>query len=321
MANPSANFFSQLLRQATLLTATFVLPTTSCLGAAFPLALALVRKSERPAGRFANVYAINTVGAVSGSLAAGFLLIPWLGLQSTLRFVCLCLVGAAVLVAGWGRVPKHVLQVSGVALAVSLFVLVFSPPWDRDLLASGAYLYAAFAPKDLDLDTLLKAGTLLYYRDGASATVSVKRLTGTTTLAVDGKTDASNRGDMLTQKLVAHLPLLLHENPRDVAIVGLGSGVTLGAALRHPIARADVMEISPEVVEASQFFLDENHHALADSRTNLIVGDGRSHLLLSNRQYDVVISEPSNPWIAGVAALFTREFFLAARDRLAPGGI
>ena len=95
-------------------------------------------------------------------------------------------------------------------------LLVFSPPWDRELLASGAYLYAPFVPKDLDLETLLKAGTLLYYREGASATVSVKRLTGTTTLAVDGKTDASNRGDMLTQKLVAHLPLLLHENPREV---------------------------------------------------------------------------------------------------------
>ena len=138
-------------------------------------------------------------------------------------------------------------------------------------------------PKDLDLETLLKAGTLLYYREGASATVSVKRLTGTTTLAVDGKTDASNRGDMLTQKLVAHLPLLLHDNPRDVGIIGLGSGVTLGAALRHPIARADVVEISPEVVEASSFFAAENHDALDDPRTHLIVGDGRSHLLLSKR--------------------------------------
>ena len=162
---------------------------------------------------------------------------------------------------------------------------------------------------------------MLYYREGASATVSVKKLTGTTTLAVDGKVDASNRGDMLTQKLVAHLPLLVHENPRDVAIIGLGSGVSVGAALRHPIARADVLEISPEVVEASRYFTAENHDALSDPRTNLIVGDGRSHLLLTRRQYDVIISEPSNPWIAGVAALFTREFFEGARARLAPGGI
>src|SRR4029079_15271632 len=143
--------------------------------------------------------------------------------------------------------------------------------WDRPLLASGAYLYAAYVPKDLDLETQLKAGTLLYDRDGAAATVSVKRLTGTTTLAVDGKVDASNRSDMLTQKLLAHLPLLLHEQPKDVAIIGLGSGVAVGSALRHPIASADVVEISPEVVEASKHFVAENHHALDDPRTHLIV--------------------------------------------------
>ena len=135
-----------------------------------------------------------------------------------------------------------------------------SPPWDRALLASGAYLYAPYVPKDLDLDTQLKAGTLLYDRDGAAATVSVKRLTGTMTLAVDGKVDASNRSDMLTQKLVAHVPLLLHTNPRAVGIVGLGSGVTVGAALRHPVERVDVVELSPEVVAASHFFDDDNQH-------------------------------------------------------------
>ena len=105
--------------------------------------------------------------------------------------------------------------------------MLVGPPWDRDLLASGAYLYAPYVPKDLGLETLLKAGTLLYYREGAASTVSVKRLTGTTTLAVDVKVDASNRSDMLTQKLLAHLPILLHENPREVGIIGLGSGVTV----------------------------------------------------------------------------------------------
>jgi spermidine synthase len=333
----SSNLFEHLIRQGVLLTAALVLPTAFLLGAAFPLGLAIVLPqgqddpqrrrnvisdpSRSAAGRFSVVYAVNTIGAVSGSLAAGFLLIPLFGLQTTLRVVSGCLIGAALVVIGWGRLSRRA-RVGGVlASAVAASLLAFSPPWDRELLVSGAYLYAPFVPKDLDLNTLLKAGTLLYYREGASSTVSVKRLTGTLTLAVDGKTDASNRGDMLTQKLVAHLPLLLHQNPRDVAIVGLGSGVTLGAALRHPIARADVVEISREVVEASHFFDAENHGALADSRANLIVGDGRSHLLLSQRKYDVIVSEPSNPWIAGVAALFTREFFLAARDRLQPNGI
>ena len=171
-----------------------------------------------------------------------------------------------------------------IAAAASVVLVVSSPPWDRELLASGVYMYAPYVPKDLDLETQLKAGELLYYEEGAAATVSVKKLTGTTTLAVDGKTDASNRGDMLTQKLIAHLPLLLHENPKNVFIIGLGSGMTAGAALTHPIARADVIEISPEVVAASEFFKVENRKRSRDPRTNLIVGDGRSHLALADTQ-------------------------------------
>ena len=318
----SSSVFDQLLTQGALLTAALVVPTAACLGAAFPLALSLAADPERAAAsRFSLVYAINTVGAVSGSLAAGFWFIPRFGLQPTLWTASGCLVLAALIVVS--RAGKSwPLRLAGGAMAVVTTLLIAaSPAWDRELLASGVYMYAPYVPPDLDLETQLKAGTLLYYREGASATVSVKKLTGTMTLAVDGKTDASNRGDMLTQKLVAHLPLLLHDHPRDVGIIGLGSGVTLGAALSHPITRADVLEISPEVVAASEYFRAENRNALADPRTHLMVGDGRSHVLLGQRKYDVIVSEPSNPWIAGVAALFTREFFAAARDRLAPGGI
>jgi spermidine synthase len=264
---------------------------------------------------------MNTAGAVIGSLLCGFFLIPIFGLHATFAIVTGCLLAATLTVILSVPFTTGIRALGTMGAATAALVVIMSPPWDRALLASGAYLYAPYVPKDLDLDTQLKAGTLLYDRDGAAATVSVKRLTGTMTLAVDGKVDASNRSDMLTQKLVAHVPLLLHGTPRAVGIVGLGSGVTVGAALRHPVERVDVVELSPEVVAASHFFDDDNQHALADSRTHLIVGDGRSHLLLSSRQYDVLISEPSNPWIAGVAALFTREFFEAARARLAPHGI
>ena len=278
--------FARLLRQGLLLTAAFIVPTAACVGAAFPLALALSGdRGEDVTKRFGLVYAVNTIGAVSGSLAAGFLLIPRLGLQATLQLVSACLIGAALLVLArathrWaGRVPGLVASVLAVALVAN------SPVWDRELLASGPYMYAPFVPPDLDLTTQLRAGTLLYYREGASATVSVKRLTGTTTLAVDGKVDASNRGDMLTQKLIAHLPLLVHDRPEQVAVIGLGSGATAGAALSHPVSRVDVIEISPEVVEASAFFAAENRDALQDPRLRLIVGDGRSHLQLSRTQY------------------------------------
>jgi spermidine synthase len=316
----SSTAFDQLLRQGTILTAVLIVPTAVCFGAAFPLALATINLS-RAARQFGIVYAINTAGAVVGSLLCGFVFIPMLGLHLTLAVVTGCLMVATLMIVAMAPLTTTARALGAAAALVAGLILTMGPPWDRPLLASGAYLYAPYVPKDLDLETQLKAGTLLYDRDGASATVSVKRLTGTTTLAVDGKVDASNRSDMLTQKLLAHLPLLLHDNPRDVAVIGFGSGVTVGAALRHPVARVDVVELSPEVIEASHFFDNDNQHALADARTHLIVGDGRSHLLLASRQYDVVISEPSNPWIAGVAALFTREFFQAARARLAPHGI
>ncbi len=318
----SPDSFSALISRGMLLTALLVVPTAICLGAAFPLALAMVGDPDHsPARRFGVVYAVNTIGSVAGTLAAGFVLIPWLGLPTTLAVAAFVLVVASVVVIAVAPVNATIRNIGYAASAVALLAIVAAPQWDRALLASGVYLYAPFVPNGLDLETQLKAGTLLYYKDGAPATVSVKRLTGTTTLAVDGKTDASNRSDMLTQKLVAHLPLLLHPNPKHIAIIGLGSGVTLGAALSHPVEEAEVVEISQEVVEASHFFDVENHKALDDPRTRLIVGDGRSHLMLSRQQYDVIISEPSNPWIAGVAALFTKEFFEGAKARLAPGGI
>lgn len=314
--------FDQLLWRGVLLTMALILPTSACLGAAFPLALSLADDRVHPApGRFGLVYAINTVGSVAGSLAAGFIFIPAFGIQPTLWIVSGSLILCTLALIASGALTG-LSRVTGIATVVIASVLVAtSPQWDRALLASGVYMYAPYVPKDLDLETQLKAGELLYYEEGAAATVSVKKLTGTTTLAVDGKTDASNRGDMLTQKLIAHLPLLLHRDPKDVFIIGLGSGMTAGAALTHSISHADVIEISPEVVTASDYFKTENRNALADPRLNLIVGDGRSHLALSQRKYDVIVSEPSNPWIAGVSSLFTREFFESARNRLAPGGI
>ncbi len=326
----SPQAYGQQVFTASLLAAALVTPTAVALGIAFPLALECAGARIGPdeghhlstmAERLGLVYAINTVASVGGSLAAGFVFLRILGLQNTLRLADFILIGGAIIVFAAGAMSARA-RIAGLASAVAAVGVVFSiSTWDRALLASGAYKYAVYVPKGLDLSTALKAGTLLYYHEGPMGIVTVKRLTGNVSLAIDGKVDASTSGDMLTQKTLAHLPLLLHGHARTICIIGLGSGVTLASALVHPVAAADVVEISPNVVEASQFFADENHHALYDSRTRLILGDGRSHLALSTARYDVIISEPSNPWMAGVAALFTREFFTAARDRLAPGGI
>jgi spermidine synthase len=305
------------------------LPMTIALGAALPFAIAAASASRDAAPRTAAViYASNTAGAIAGALAGSFILIPRLGLQHSLQLAsgiavvaglaaCLAEPEDAARLTRRGQRSRFAVGVAAIAVSV---LAVLMPAWNRGRLANGAYRLAPALAAG-DIETALEAGDLLYYREGAAGTVSVRRLLGVTSLAIDGKVDASNGADMLTQKLLAHLPLLLHDNPRSVYIIGLGSGVTLGAALRHPIDRADVSEISPEVVSASAYFSTENRDALSDGRVRLIVGDGRSHLLLSDDRYDVIVSEPSNPWMAGVSTLFTREFFQAARAHLQPGGI
>jgi spermidine synthase len=327
LAAAPAAYGSQLF-VSSLLAAALVAPAAVALGLAFPLALEIaggrVQHSGDPpvvANRLGGVYAINTLASVAGSLAAGFVLMPNLGFQSTLRLADVILIGGAVIVLAAGSLSPRARLAGMVSAAAAAVVALSSPRWDRELLASGGYKYASYVPKGLDLATALTAGTLLYYKEGPTGIVTVKRLAGNVSLAIDGKVDASTSSDMLTQKILAHLPLLLHGHARTICIIGLGSGVTLASALAYPIGAADVIEISPEVVEASRFFEAENHRALEDPRTRLIVGDGRSHLALSSARYDLIISEPSNPWMAGVAALFTREFFAAVRDRLAPDGI
>jgi len=302
---------------------------TMLLGMTFPIAARLYAKSDSLLGtEVSAVYAFNTIGGIIGSLAAGFILIPRIGSQKTLIFAAALSAATGVLLSLGTRakardyIGSDYIGVLPAACALLIIPgLFFIPAWDPELMASGAYKYAPYYPSNSDMETMLTTGELLYFREGATTTVSTKKDRGRVSLAIDGKIDATDAGDMITQKLLAHIPLLLSKSARNVAIIGLGSGVTAGAALKHPIERLDVIEISPEVVDASRFFSHVNHNALGDPRTELIIGDGRNHLRYANRQYDVVISEPSNPWMSGMASLFTREFFREARLRLAPGGI
>jgi spermidine synthase len=326
VTDPSVDF-STIVWQQAVAVGFVLLPMTLALGAVFPLALEIGSVGGALAKETASVYAANTVGAIAGALCAGFLLIPALGLRDTIRFAGMTgILGSAVVLllarrtSGDAFVGRSTLTGVTVSVAAALIVLAV-PAWDPALLASGAYKYAPYLA-GTDLEVVLRAGRLQYYKEGAAGTVSVRDLTGTRSLAIDGKVDASNSGDMLTQRLLALLPILIHGHAEDVGIIGLGSGVTAGTALAvGTVRRVDVVEISPEVVEASRFFERENGNVLANPKVTLIVGDGRSHLQQTSRQYDVLVSEPSNPWMAGVASLFTREFFEAARNRLKPDGV
>jgi spermidine synthase len=347
VADPAVAFGPVIATQAAAV-GLLLLPMTLALGAMFPLALAAAGAGPSAGSDAARVYTANTIGAIGGGLAAGFVLVPGLGLRSTFQWtaVAAALAGAGCLMAALRESTPRVEQeatksrrherrsffvfswvrgrplIASLAVAIAAVAAILTlPPWDRELLSSGAYKYAPYI-RSGDFETSLRAGALQYYKEGAAATVSVRQLTGVRALAIDGKVDASNGGDMLTQRLLGLLPVALHGHAQDICVIGLGSGVTVGSALATGTVRhADVIEISPEVVEASHFFDLENGAALAHPAVRLIVGDGRSHLLLTPRKYDVIVSEPSNPWMSGVATLFTREFFEAARARLAPDGL
>jgi spermidine synthase len=305
-------------------TLVLLLVPSALFGASFPLAARLVAAAGSPPGAAAGrVLAWNTAGALVGPLLAGFVLLPLLGLQWTLLGAA-AIHGVAALMALAAEAPATAGRrtlIPGVMLLVPIVALAFVPRWDLERLAGGAYRYG-HREAEGELEESLRAGELLYYRDGTLATVSVKRLGNAKALAVDGKVDATNGGDMATQRLLAHLPLLLHGAARRVAVVGLGSGATAASALKHPLEALDVIEISPEVVEAARsYFGDVNAGVFTDPRVRLRVTDARNHLLLTPGLFDVIISEPSNPWMAGVASLFTREFFASARARLSPGGL
>ncbi len=290
---------------------------TFLFGLTFPLASRIYAKSNTFLGsEVGAVYAFNTIGGIAGSLAAGFLLIPAIGSQSTMVAAGVVNIAICLLLA------REWMPRAFAVLAIAAGFMI--PRWNLERMTSGAYKYASGFVSRADLDTMLSSGEVMYFKEGSTTAVSVRKLRGTLSLSVDGKVDATDAGDMTTQKMLAHLPLLLRRDPKNaanVAIIGLGSGVTAGAALRHPIQRLDVVEISPEVVEASRLFSHVNESALSDPRTELIVGDGRNHLRYTQRRYDVIVSEPSNPWMSGMASLFTREFFNEARERLAPGGL
>jgi spermidine synthase len=313
--------YGELLVPHLILMVLLVLPTAIPLGAIFPLTIELTGRSPATSGsRVSLLYGVNTLAGVAGSLVGGIFLVPRLGLDRALTMSSVLLLAATACVL-LGTRTRRTRAAALVPVLLALILWVAHEPWDRALLASGIYKYGSAAGSSEGIELLRRAGSLLYYRDGPYATIAVKEIAGIRSISIDGKVDASNGSDMLVQKMLAHVPLLLHPGARQVAVIGLGSGVTAASALAHPVERVDVVEISPEVVVASQLFDADNHSALRDPRAHLIVGDGRTHLLLSTRRYDVIVSEPSNPWMAGTAALFTREFLQAARARLAAGGV
>jgi spermidine synthase len=306
-----------------LLAGLVIVPVALGLGAVMPLVMRVaVGDLDRVGRDVGRAYAANTVGAIAGALIAGFLILPHLGLETGLR-LAVALEAALAAALGWRATTSRRRRGAVAAVAAAAVVLAAAAPgWNQSDLTAGLFrghLLTQAMQQGRPLER-----EIVYYRDGVSTTVSVERAGESWVLKNNGKVEASDRHDMPTQILVGLLPVLLHPGrEQQVFVVGYGSGVTIGAiAQAEQVSRIDVAELEPAVLEAADaYFAEVSHRPAADRRVHRFLGDGRSVLLASDRRYDVIVSEPSNPWIAGVASLFTADFYAAARRRLAPGGV
>ena len=306
-----------------------MLPTAIIFGFNFPAVVVLVAGPATDSGAAASAavgraYARNTLGAIVGALAAGFWLLPLLGsfhLLAATTAVNLAL-AAAISLASAQRRSRKIL-----ALATNLFLLLAAAFigssnyfYDPAVASFNTLMYWNLYERPLTLQENAHALDIVYFRDGLNANISVAKTGDYIALRTNGKVDASNH-DATTQLLLGHLAALAHP-PRLVLLVGFGSGMTASALAAYPeLERLDVVEIEPAVVGAAPLLAQLNRNVLLDPRVHVTFDDARNFLFTARQNYDLIISEPSNPWIAGVATLFTREFYAAVRARLAPNGV
>jgi spermidine synthase len=282
--------------------------------------------------RVGQVYAVNTLGSIAGSIVTAFFLVP----VTSTRFTVFCMAAFCVAVAGvayqpGGRIKDPPLARSlsvGGALALIVVMLMGWPRLNLNALSAGAYdsfvrVLAKSRGGVPENDQPDKPGDhqLLMYQEGRTATVSVRRDWNITSIAINGRTNASDTEDMPTQVMLGELAMLVAPKTDDVLMIGFATGVTAGSVLQSPVASVECVEIEPAAITSSHYFEHVNNHPLNDPRLRMIVDDARTYLRVNPKAYDVIISEPSHPWVPGVANLFTREFFTLGRQRLRSDGI
>lgn len=298
-----------------------MLPATFCAGMTLPLITgALLRggAGERAIGR---VYAANTLGAIAGVVLAVHVGLPGLGLKGALIAGCVVDVGLGLLLLHrhasqryfWWTTSASAALLLAVALAVQL---------DANKMTAGVYRHG-------DLESSRDA-SILFEKDGKTATVHLVKYTEALSLRTNGKSDGSVnmdpngvRGtDEITMVLTGALPLALKPETKSAAVIGIGTGLTTHTLLQSlAIERVDTVEIEAAMAQAARGFRPRNSGAFADPRGTIRIDDAKTYFSSANRRYDLIVSEPSNPWVSGVSSLFTREFYRRVRSHLNPDGL
>ena len=290
-----------------------MLPTAVAFGFNFPAAALLIvgrQTSLRPPepGAVGRAYAWNTLGAIVGAIAAGFWLLPRLGsfhLLAATAGANLVLAAVLSLESAPRSAWKMIACATNLVLVLAAAFIGFSNYfYDPAVAAYNTVMYWDLYDRPLTLRENAHLVDVVYFADGLNATISVARTDDYISLRTNGKVDASNH-DVTTQLLVGHLGALAHP-PRRVLLIGFGSGMTASALAAYPeLERLDIVEIEPAVVGAAPLLTQLNRNVLRDPRVHVTFDDARNFLFTTRDRYDLIVSEPSNPWIAGVATLFT----------------
>jgi predicted membrane-bound spermidine synthase len=300
-------------------------PAAFFAGSTLPLlTLALLRRSagEQAIGR---VYSANTVGAIVGVLLTMHVLMPMIGVRMSLWLAALgdMLLGIVLLQRAGVAVRRHLLPTAAAAIVAGVCAL-FLTRVDSLVLASGVYRNGKAS--------LRSEAQMLFYGDGKTASVALYQEPDRPqrAIATNGKVDASiivsadahPSPDEYTMTLAAVLPLASLEQPRNIAVIGFGSGMTVHTLLgSQRVERVDVVEIEPFMVEAARGFGERVSRAYSDPRAHIVIDDAKAFLAGTSRKYDVIVSEPSNPWVSGVAALFSDEFYEFVPKHLTQHGL
>jgi spermidine synthase len=320
--------FQQFLSIQIVLASLVMIVPTLLLGTTFPMVARIYTQSlYRIGSSVGTAYASNTLGAIVGAFLGGFVLIPTIGVQNSIGLaVTITAAFGVLLVALDTRVRTgRRLAIAGAMFLVAVVAVLSFRTWDKKVMTSGVAIYVssyASLPSDSLRLEFMERDELVYYKEGLTATISVHREAGSPYLyeKTNGKVDASF-GDGPTQLMVGYLPMFLNPGAKRVLVIGMGSGMTAKAVAAFPVERLEVAEIEPAVIEGARYFAEKNGHIHDDPRVHFIHADGRNYLLAARTKYDVIISEPSNPWIAGIGNLFTREYYQEALSKLTEGGV
>ena len=307
-----------------LVTAIVVFPPAFVAGAQFPLLISLLGEGRENVGHdVGTAYLWNTVGAIAGAIAGGFGVLPLLSAPGAWRASVAFLVALVVAALFWGR--RVVLGVASLGTAAMAILLLFATGptafWRHSPIGAGRVELSKPSRNALIDFAHTRRRTTVWEAEGIESSVSVADADGFAFI-VNGKSDGHARLDAGTQIMGGILPALLHPNPRRAAVIGLGTGTTAGWLASVPsIERVDTVEIEPSIVHVAEMCTAVNRDVLHNPKSKVRIGDGREFLLARGGTYDIISSEPSNPYRAGIANLFTTEFYRAVMARLNRGGI